>query len=77
VCVGYQKPAAEPINKTCDGMALKGYDTVAYFQDGQAVKGSDEFVHEWMNSKWYFTSAASRDLFASAPEKYAPLYGGY
>lgn len=75
--VGYQKPAAEPINKTADGVALKGYDAVAYFKDGQAVRGSDEFAYEWMSSKWYFASEANRGLFASDPEKYAPQYGGY
>jgi YHS domain-containing protein len=68
---------ADPVNKTSAGLALKGYDAVAYFQEGRAVKGRSEFQHDWMGAKWYFTSAANRDLFAKEPAKYAPQFGGY
>ncbi len=67
----------DPINKISGGLALRGYDTVAYFQEGQAVKGSQEFTHEWQGAKWHFASAANRDLFARDPQQYAPQYGGY
>jgi YHS domain-containing protein len=70
--------AIEPFNKTKDGgVAIEGYDAVAYFADGKPVKGSDEFRHEWMNATWRFASAEHRDAFAKEPEKYAPQYGGY
>lgn len=74
-----EKPAkkAEFINKNASGVAIKGYDTVAYFQSGKAVKGLPEFQQEWNGAKWYFSSQANRDLFAASPEKYAPQYGGY
>jgi YHS domain-containing protein len=58
-------------------VALKGYDAVAYFTEGKAVKGRADFQHEWMGAKWHFSSAANRDLFAKSPEKYAPQFGGY
>ncbi|HWQ33282.1 MAG TPA: YHS domain-containing (seleno)protein [Blastocatellia bacterium] len=67
----------EPVNRNLFGTAVKGYDVVAYFTDGKAVKGSSEFRHDWMGAKWYFVSAARRDEFAKSPEKYAPQYGGY
>ena len=57
--------------------AINGYDTVAYFTAGKALKGSDNLVHEWMGAKWKFASAEHRDLFKANPEKYAPQYGGY
>ena len=60
-----------------DGVAIKGYDTVAYFTENQAVKGSPEFVHPWGDAKWYFANAEHRDLFASDPERYAPQFGGF
>jgi hypothetical protein len=60
-----------PVNKTAGGVAIKGYDPVAYFLDGKPVKGSDEFT------VWKFSGAGHRDLFAGDPEKYAPRYGGY
>jgi hypothetical protein len=65
------------INDTWDGVAIKGYDPVAYFTMGQAVKGSEEFVHEWLETKWLFVNAEHRDLFAADPLSYVPQYGGY
>jgi hypothetical protein len=72
-----QSRNVEPVNKTPEGVAIKGYDPVAYFMDGQPVKGSDEFTHAWNDAVWKFSSARHRDLFAGDPEKYAPRYGGY
>lgn len=67
----------EPVNKDRAGVALKGYDPVAYFEAGQPVKGQAAFSHSWMNAKWFFGSQANRDKFAAGPEKYAPRFGGY
>lgn len=61
---------------TKDG-AIRGYDPVAYFRDGKPVKGSPQFMHEWMGAQWRFANAANRDAFAAEPSKYAPQYGGY
>lgn len=57
--------------------AIRGYDPVAYFTEGKPVKGKTEFTHQWKGATWRFASAANRDRFAAAPEKYAPQYGGY
>ena len=57
--------------------AINGYDTVAYFTQSKAVKGSDGFVVQWKEAKWKFASQANLDLFRASPEKYAPQYGGY
>jgi len=57
--------------------AIKGYDTVAYFRAGKAVKGSESFTFPWHNMTWFFSSKENRDLFAAGPEKYAPQYDGY
>ena len=57
--------------------AISGYDPVAYFTMGKPVEGSQEFTHEWLGVTWRFASAEHRDLFAAAPVKYAPQYGGY
>ena len=58
-------------------MAIDGWDPVAYFTDGKPVEGSKAYSFEWNGATWRFASAAHRDLFAQAPEKYAPQYGGY
>ncbi len=60
-----------------DGVAIKGYDTVAYFTDGHPMKGSPELSYKWLGETWYFASAEHRDLFVANPIKYAPQYGGY
>lgn len=58
-------------------VAIKGYDTVAYFTEGQPMKGDPEFVFAWNDAQWQFASAAHRDMFASNPERYAPQFGGH
>ena len=70
-------PHKNKVNSDVFGVAIQGYDTVAYFTEGRAVKGESEFSYEWNDAKWYFTSAEHRDLFAADPERYAPRYGGY
>lgn len=67
----------EPINHNKQGVAIEGYDPVAYFTDGKPVKGDPKLKEEWGGSTWQFVSAAHRDLFAQDPGKYAPQYGGY
>ena len=59
------------------GVAIVGYDPVAYFTEARAVKGSPEFSHEFLGETWHFASAANRDAFAADPVAYAPQYGGY
>ncbi len=65
------------INVDKRNVAIKGYDTVAYFTDGAATKGNETFEAQWEDARWWFTSAANRDLFEANPERYAPQYGGY
>ena len=60
-----------------DGPAIQGFDPVAYFTMERAVKGSEEFAHEWLGAKWLFVNAEHRELFAADPIKYAPQHGGY
>ncbi len=38
----------ESVNRASGGLAVKGYDVVAYFEDGRAVKGLPQFTYEWM-----------------------------
>ncbi|WP_319585636.1 YHS domain-containing (seleno)protein [uncultured Desulfobulbus sp.] len=58
-------------------IAIKGYDSVAYFQAGKALKGNESFTFQWHNLTWYFQSKENRDLFATGPERFAPQYDGY
>jgi len=69
--------AEKPINATLFGVAIKGYDPVAYFTDAKPVKGESNLSFEWMGATWRFANAAHRESFKAAPEKYAPQYGGF
>ena len=59
------------------GVAIKGYDPVAYFTENRAVKGSIDFTYNWNEASWYFSKAENRDLFAANPKKYSPHHGGF
>ena len=60
-----------------NGLALGGYDAVAYFTESRAVKGHAEFEYAWDGAQWRFASAANRDRFMRNPERFAPQFGGY
>ena len=72
-----QSTASRTIYNSTRGVALDGYDVVAYYTEGRPVKGSPAFTHTWEQTTWRFASAAHRDAFAAAPEKYAPQFGGF
>lgn len=59
------------------GIALYGYDPVAYFTDGKAVLGRRDVEAEWGGAAWRFVSQANRAAFLSRPDVYAPRFGGY
>jgi len=58
-------------------VAIQGYDTVAYFTDHKAIKGSSAYGFVWDDAKWQFASAAHRDMFTSDPDHYLPQFGGF
>jgi len=60
-----------------NGLAIDGYDPVAYFEEKKPVKGSPEFRVDFQGATFLFASAAHRDTFAADSVRYAPQYGGY
>jgi len=60
-----------------DGVAIRGYDPVAYFTEGAPRKGKAEFTVEHKGAKWQFASAEHKAMFEANPEKYTPAYGGF
>ncbi len=59
------------------GVAIMGYDPVAYFTENRAVKGSEEYSYDWLGTPWHFASRKHMEMFQSEPVSYAPQYGGY
>ena len=58
-------------------VAVGGYDTVAYFTNGQPTPGSKEFQHDYNGAVWRFSSAENKAMFVESPSRYSPQYGGY
>jgi hypothetical protein len=59
------------------GVALRGYDAVAYFSEHQAVMGDPAIGYQWQGATWEFSSVENRAEFAANPARYAPQFGGY
>ncbi len=59
------------------GLAIEGFDPVAYFTDAKAVRGVPDFEAADSGAVWRFQNASNRDAFAANPEIYGPQFGGY
>lgn len=60
-----------------EGVAINGYDAVAYFTDGAPVKGSQAFSTSYKGATFHFSSTENLEKFVSDPVRYTPQYGGY
>lgn len=65
------------LNLDKEGVALQGYDPVAFFVLKAPVKGKPEFTSEFHGAKYRFHSAKAKDAFDQDPAKYEPQFGGY
>jgi hypothetical protein len=59
------------------GLAIGGYDPVAFFTDGKATLGSADFEFRYGGAIWRFCNVGNRDAFAARPDIYMPQFGGY
>ena len=60
-----------------DGIAIRGTDPVAYFDQMAPVVGSSDHSLMWKGTEWRFSSAGNLETFEANPMAYAPQYGGY
>jgi YHS domain-containing protein len=65
------------LNLDKHGLALQGYDPVAFFSQNTPVKGKPEFKSTDQGATYYFASAENKALFDKEPAKYEPAFGGY
>lgn len=65
------------INVDRSGLAVQGYDVVAYFTDSQPVKGSPQFSSTYGGGTYHFATAEHKAAFDKEPSKYAPQFGGF
>ncbi len=69
--------AAQPPVFATNGVAIHGYDPVAYFTMSKPVEGDAAITSDLEGATFRFASAKHKALFDADPEKYAPKYGGY
>jgi aquaporin Z len=65
------------LNLDNSGLAIQGYDPVAFFTEKKPVKGKPEFKAAHNGATYQFASAENKALFEKAPAKYEPAFGGY
>jgi hypothetical protein len=59
------------------GLAISGFDPVAYFTDGAAKSGRADMELSLTGTVWRFRNEGNRAAFADHPEVYMPRFGGY
>jgi YHS domain-containing protein len=60
-----------------NGLAIQGYDPVAYFTQNKAVKGQEANAVTHKNVTYRFATPANAELFRKDPSTYEPVYGGW
>ena len=69
--------AGVDINASSTGLAMQGYDPVAYFNGGEPTKGSYKVTSSFDDATYWFATEENKALFEANPEAYIPAYGGY
>ena len=59
------------------GLAIGGYDPVAFYTDGRPVPGSPDLEFQYGGTIWRFRNIGNREAFAARPDVYMPKFGGY
>jgi YHS domain-containing protein len=65
------------LNLDESGVAIRGYDPVAYFTEGKAVKGNPGFSARHEGALYHFATREHLAAFSANPARYAPQFGGY
>ena len=59
------------------GLAIEGFDPVAYFADARPEIGSEDFEASAAGAVWRFRNEGNRASFVAHPDIYGPQFGGY
>ena len=80
VARAYSQPVPEPkryVNVDRHGLALQGYDPVAYFKENKPVQGKKEITSTYQGATYRFASVENKADFDEEPAKYEPQFGGF
>jgi hypothetical protein len=59
------------------GLAIEGFDPVAYFVDACPKRGIEDFEASEAGAVWRFRNEGNRASFVAHPDIYGPQFGGY
>jgi YHS domain-containing protein len=65
------------LNLDKNGLAIQGYDPVAYFTDSKPVKGDPSITSTHKGATYHFATKEHKEAFEKEPQKYEPEFGGY
>lgn len=65
------------VNVNEQGVAIHGYDPVAYFRVGEPVEGRPELSASHEGATYHFSSSENLTAFQADPDSYTPRYGGF
>lgn len=71
----HQHPQSFNLSKS--GLAIGGYDPVAYFMAGKPIEGKKENTLTIDGVSYLFSTPQNKELFRANPAKYQPQYGGW
>jgi len=80
---GFRGPRAQVatteriVTNRFSGLAIEGYDPLAYFIDGRPEAGLPEFEVAQGGAVWRFRNEGNRTSFIAHPDVYGPQFGGY
>ncbi|HVZ25902.1 MAG TPA: YHS domain-containing (seleno)protein [Sediminibacterium sp.] len=75
--IGQSDLRKKSFNLDKSGLAIGGYDPVAYFTENKAVKGNKDLAVFYEGALYYFSSQQNKEAFKANPAKYEPQYGGW
>lgn len=79
LATGARASETRPVNTlgSPGGVAIRGYDPVAYFREGGPRLGKAEFSTSHAGAVWRFANAENKVAFETDPARYLPAYGGF
>jgi len=73
----FAEKETKPQHRSQINVMLKGYDPVAYFKQGKAVRGKRSIWSTYNGVTYFFASKADKADFDRSPKKFEPQYGGF
>jgi hypothetical protein len=74
---GFAATTERIVSDLHSGLAIGGYDPVAYFTDRRPVLGSPDLELSFGGVVWRFHNEGNRAAFVADPDVFMPRFGGY